>query len=399
MRNTYPQQTISVIVPCHNDGRYLPLLVKRLFEQSHQPSEVLIIDDASNDDTAQILAILSAENPLIKVYRNPQNLGVIRSINKGVELATSEFIYMTGCDDFPLEELFEKTVALLVEHSECPVCFSNPCGWEEDSVFVNEHLPKTFHGKAGYLPPAEAAVALSEMPFVHPHSGLIRRVDLMEIGGYDPTLEASADWFAWLTLIFRKGCCYIPEPLSLWRVRQNSYLASAFEDKTRKKAIIKRAFEKVLSPEMADIYSHFVVSNAFSIFGRAATEVYLAAATEFGDRGRSLLQWIHSGSALWTTPAIPQRIWKLDLASTRLLNPQADQSSGHAQYPNQDKEMPPVMVTPRYVWIIAAIAKAVGLHGPLRRLRWFFLDPLTRSLRSPTNLLLMLKKKAPARTS
>lgn len=398
MPNTLAQQTISVVVPCHNDGRYLPLLVKRLFEQSHKPEEVLVIDDASTDDTAQIIAALSAENPRVKVHRNPQNLGVIRSINKGVDLATSQFIYMTGCDDFPLEGLFEKSIALLDKYPEAPVCFSNPCSWEEDLLFVNEHLPVTLQGKYGYLTPSETSTALSSMPFVHPHSGLIRRADLLEIGVYDPALEASADWFAWLTLMFRKGCCYIPEPLSLWRVRRNSYLATAFEDKNRKKAIVERAFEKILSTEMADIYPHFVASNAFSIFGRAAFEIYIESPTDYGERGRALLKWIHGRIITWSAPPIPLRIWKLDPATNQLENPNplsgdpADYRSG------QTKSIPPIVITPRYIRAIVVISMALGIHGPLRRLRWFFLDPLTRSLRSPLDLVRMLKKKARAAT-
>lgn len=378
------RQSISVVVPCHNDGHYLPLLVKRLFEQSHKPEEVLVIDDASTDDTAGIIAALASKYPRVKIHHNPQNLGVIQSINKGVELATGQFIYMTGCDDFPLAGLFEKSVAMLDKHPKAPLCFSNPCNWEENSLIVNEHLPASFSGKSGYLTPAEAAVALSGMPFVHPHSGLIRRADLMKIGIYDPALEASADWFSWLTLIFRKGCCYIPEPLSLWRVRKNSYHASAFEDKKKKYAIIERAFEKVLSAEMDDIFSHFVVSNAFSIFGRSALEVYLGTSDKSGDRGRSLLQWTHGAANIWPNPATQLRIWKLDLASTRLFNPSADPNS------RQAKEAPPTVISPRYVRVISSIAMTLGIHGPLRRLQWLFLDPLTRSLRSPADLVRQL---------
>lgn len=393
MINHCIDKTISVVIPCFNDGHYLPKLLEHLFKQSLPPSEVLVIDDASTNETPQILASLAKSYPRLQVHRNSENLGVIRSINKGVELATGKFIYMTGCDDFPLQGLFEKSVAMLTEHPQAPLCFSNPCSWEEDTAAVNEHLPLTFRQKSGYLKPEEAAVALSGMPFVHPHSGLISRQALIEIGTYDPALEASADWFSWLTLIFRKGCCYIPEPLSLWRTRKDSYLATAFGDKTRKLKIIESAFEKVLAPDFSDIYPYFVKSNAFTIFGTIASKIYTKNRKKLGTRGKALLRWKPNGSHAWLPTAVPLRIWRLDLSSIQLFNHLPHGLPATGQPSDSNETPPPIFITPRYVFVIADIARTLGIDGLLRNLRWFFFDPLTRSLRSPTELTRILLKK------
>src|SRR5712691_9672706 len=102
---------ISVVVPCYNDGRYLPLLVSRLQAQSYPPKEIIVVDDASTDDSTEIIEALKVRYPSIRLLRNEQNIGVIHSINRGVEAASGDYLYMTGCDDLPLPGLFEKSVA------------------------------------------------------------------------------------------------------------------------------------------------------------------------------------------------------------------------------------------------------------------------------------------------
>jgi len=68
---------VSVVMATHNDSCYLPAAINSLLKQTFQDFEVIIVNDASTDETAGLLAKL--EDPRIKVITNPQNLGLTKS--------------------------------------------------------------------------------------------------------------------------------------------------------------------------------------------------------------------------------------------------------------------------------------------------------------------------------
>ena len=77
---------ISVVIPDFNPGAFLPAAVQSVLNQSYGSFELLIIDDASSDATPRIAQAFAARDARVHYYRNPANLGVARSRNRGVAL-------------------------------------------------------------------------------------------------------------------------------------------------------------------------------------------------------------------------------------------------------------------------------------------------------------------------
>ena len=92
----------SVIVPCHNSARHLPELLEALATQSFQGTwELIIVNDASSDQTAQVVRDHSERFAHLKWIDNPSNQGVSASRNTGASQAQSKNLIFIDSDDIP----------------------------------------------------------------------------------------------------------------------------------------------------------------------------------------------------------------------------------------------------------------------------------------------------------
>src|ERR1700757_37711 len=84
---------ISVIIPAYNAAHFLPRCLKSVFAQTLQPAEVIVVDDGSTDDSADVARKLGA-----RVVSRP-NGGLSAARNTGVQSSTSEWIALLDADD------------------------------------------------------------------------------------------------------------------------------------------------------------------------------------------------------------------------------------------------------------------------------------------------------------
>ena len=97
---TASRPIITVVIPVYNAGKYLTRCLDSLLSQSFQDFEVRCVDDASTDDSYEILMGYVAKDPRIKVTRLPENQGVGHARNVGMDLSEGEFIYFLDSDDW-----------------------------------------------------------------------------------------------------------------------------------------------------------------------------------------------------------------------------------------------------------------------------------------------------------
>jgi len=90
---------VSVVIPVYNTAEYLSEAIKSILQQTLRDIEIIAINDGSEDNSLQILEQLSLEDTRIKVISFDTNVGVSVCRNKGIELATGEFIYFFDSDD------------------------------------------------------------------------------------------------------------------------------------------------------------------------------------------------------------------------------------------------------------------------------------------------------------
>jgi glycosyltransferase involved in cell wall biosynthesis len=106
---------VDIVVPCYNYGRFLPACVHSVLRQSVTDCRVLIIDDASSDDSVAVAEKLAQEDRRVSVIAHPRNRGHIQTYNEGIEWASGEYFVLLSADDLLTPGSLKRSLSLF-EH-------------------------------------------------------------------------------------------------------------------------------------------------------------------------------------------------------------------------------------------------------------------------------------------
>ena len=107
--------SVSVVVPCYRYGAFLPRVVSSTLAQEGVDVEVLVVDDASPDDSGRVAAGLAASDPRVRVIQHETNRGHIRTYNDGIAAATGDYLVLLSADDLLAPGALARATALM-EH-------------------------------------------------------------------------------------------------------------------------------------------------------------------------------------------------------------------------------------------------------------------------------------------
>jgi glycosyltransferase involved in cell wall biosynthesis len=105
--------TVSIVVPCYNYGRYLPECVASALSQEGVQVSVLIIDDASTDDSFRVASELAAGDRRVCAERHQANKGHIATYNQGLARATGKYSVLISADDVLAPGSLQRATALM----------------------------------------------------------------------------------------------------------------------------------------------------------------------------------------------------------------------------------------------------------------------------------------------
>lgn len=110
---------ISCIMPAYNAGKYIRVAIDSILNQTYKNFELIIINDGSSDNTEEI--ILSYNDPRIVYIKNEKNIKLIKTLNKGIDVAKGEFISRMDSDDQALPSLFEEELREFALHPDAGI--------------------------------------------------------------------------------------------------------------------------------------------------------------------------------------------------------------------------------------------------------------------------------------
>jgi cellulose synthase/poly-beta-1,6-N-acetylglucosamine synthase-like glycosyltransferase len=117
---------VTVVIPCYNYARFLPGAVDSCLSQEGVAVEVVIVDDASPDDTAEVAERLSADDDRVRVLHNERNLGHVRTFNSGLAQATGEFVVRLDADDLLTPGALDRAMAVFEAHPSVGLVYGHP---------------------------------------------------------------------------------------------------------------------------------------------------------------------------------------------------------------------------------------------------------------------------------
>ena len=176
---------ISVVIPVHNGEKYLRECVESLLNQTLRPSEVIIVDDGSTDQTPYIAG--SFGDPIVFLSQNQAGPAAAR--NLGVEAASGEYLAFIDADDIWLPEKLALQTGYFADHPDTDIVFG---------MMKNFYSPET---DAGFR--SRYACTEEIVPGIHAGTMLLKKETFLRVGLFNPSLKMGEfiDWQARATAL------------------------------------------------------------------------------------------------------------------------------------------------------------------------------------------------------
>lgn len=267
-----PTADLSVVMPNYNHARFLPRALDAILAQSPAPREVIVLDDASTDNSIRVIQDYACRHASLRFIQNERNLGVVATMNRGLALARSTYVLFAAADDYVLPGFFAKAFQQLAAHPEAGLCTALDSYQHGENGVCERNVITAWGDSASYYPPDELVAVFRHT--IPGHATICRRDALQEQGGFQSGLRWYCDWFAFLTVAFRRGACQIPEMLAIRVLLPENYSAAARSGETHV-GVLGVFLELMRRGDFADVASAFQRNGAASIFG---TDLIRAAA-------------------------------------------------------------------------------------------------------------------------
>jgi GT2 family glycosyltransferase len=214
---TATEPLVSIVMPVLNGERHLAASLDSVLAQTYGRIEVIVMDDASTDGTADILASYGGR---VRHHRNPSAQGIYANVNTGLALAAGELIATYHADDVYSPEIVERQVDFLTRHPDAGAVFCKDSFIDaEGRTFGALELPRNLH----YDVPLRYETVLSALlehknAILRCPSAMVRASVYRELGGYNQEeFKNTSDLEMWLRIARSYPLGIVDEHLFFYR--------------------------------------------------------------------------------------------------------------------------------------------------------------------------------------
>ena len=259
-------KTVSIVLPVFNHADFLPATLASFRSQTRQADEIILIDDASTDDSLNIALAFAKTNSGVVVRSNRLNRGVNASAQEGLALARGDYILFAAADDLWFPEYLNSALAILKKNPRAGLCFFDPASFVEEngSRRVMPNALKLSDGPA-YLSPEELVEICRQKRVIISGMCLLNRQAVLAEGGFDAALRWHGDFFLNFCVAFRQGACYVPGLHTCWRYQPQSHLSKGVRDTTAQRKVLSRLMELLYDQKHEDVREAFKRSGVLSL--------------------------------------------------------------------------------------------------------------------------------------
>lgn len=226
---------VTVLMSVYNGVTHLRDAIDSVLTQTIPNFEFLIIDDGSSDNSLEIIE--GYDDSRIRVIKNKNNIGLTRSLNKGLKLARGEYIARIDCDDICLPSRFERQFEFMSQNPQVGVCGSWVIVMKDSGEYVRK-FPVSHDEIQCFM--------LFKTPLAHPSVIIRKQVLIKNQLKYDPYFLHAEDMAMWDKCAMVCQMHNINEPLIKYREHANQIgkkyreVQKSFSNSVRKN-ILKRS--------------------------------------------------------------------------------------------------------------------------------------------------------------
>jgi glycosyltransferase involved in cell wall biosynthesis len=271
MENKNP--TVAVVVATYNGATYLRQQLESIVQQTYKPSQIIIVDDDSLDDTLQVANNFAAHHPEVMVVQNETRLGYIKNFEKGMLIATASYVALSDQDDIWMPHKLE---TLLANIGDQMLAYSDSELIDANGQLLNQKMSSIKNQLAYHTPIMYAIGAWA------PGHAMLFKKELVDKAAPFPALVTHDFWLGFVATCYSR-VVYVNEPLVHYRQHtQNAIGADTTKNKTasltmaqkkqKARARMKLLFNKVkeaghqheeVFEKINNSYASFSLSNNF----------------------------------------------------------------------------------------------------------------------------------------
>lgn len=208
---------VSVLLAVHNGGALLDEAIHSILAQTFTDFELLVIDDGSTDDSYQRAAAF--KDPRIRIIRNERNLGLTRSLNRGLSEACGEYVARQDADDISRPNRLSAQVQFLRANPNVVLVGTSAVRINPKGTMIGTNDMPTTHEAIRWA-------SLVDNPFLHTSVMFRRAVVQQEWGGYDEEFSVCQDYALWNKIAAKHRVANLPDRLVLMREHASSMTRS-----------------------------------------------------------------------------------------------------------------------------------------------------------------------------
>lgn len=211
-------ELVSIIIPTYNTEKFIKLTIQSVQNQTYKNWEMILVDDASTDETVKIISELAKADNRVKLFQLPNNSGNGFARNVALKKVTGKYIAYLDADDLWFPMKLEKQIQFL-KANNLPFTFSFYDCIDEDGKTLNRRVE------------APLNLTYNQLFFCNYVGNLTAIYDAEYFGKI--VIEATQkrqDWRLWLTIVKQiKETKPVPESLAFYRIRKDSISSSKFK--------------------------------------------------------------------------------------------------------------------------------------------------------------------------
>jgi glycosyltransferase involved in cell wall biosynthesis len=241
---------VSVVMPAFNSSRYIAEAISSVLAQTHKKLELIIINDGSTDDTANVVSSFRDER--VKLFNLKKNFGLAAARNEGLAHANGEFVAWLDSDDIAHPKRLIRQLDFFARNPNVGIC----------GTWV---LPFGDQSSAVWRYPRNPIYIRSEMLFDDPvatSSVTMRRKVLKDLDDvFRPNFAPAEDYDLWERLARSWGVANIPKVLTRYRIHatQTSSLDSVKQHRAIKEIQVRQLTELGISPSPEEWRIHLAL--------------------------------------------------------------------------------------------------------------------------------------------
>ena len=301
--------SVSIIIATHSRPHLLPRAVESA-RRASEDSEIIVVDDASTDSTAEVCQALQG----IHYVRLDQNQGVAGARNVGILASTSDYISFLDDDDIRLPGSLDLQLQLFATNPDAGLAYG-------PVILGDQDCKPTARTEPVQTPNGDLFWDLLSRTFIICPSVVFRKACLFRVGLLNSELPGLDDWDLWVRIAELYPLVAVEEPVAIWRMATPSSLQGSSASADHMLRIVRHQSELFSLPRVAAAPATMREEARLRLLNFASDWLIWEAASWLA-KGESRYARKNILTALQLNPARAVRPWTLKLFAQTFLTPQ-----------------------------------------------------------------------------